>query len=157
MDTTKRSSRNIRLTYAPDDRPRTQRNGQHYHFELVQSGVQCVDSDGEIYEYGQINGVCNFTDCTDACVQNVRLSLLESGRSHGVEFDCRSGECRCLYNEGTLDGHNSRGYERSNRSEYGYGPIDGAKIFRRSRDTYCGRLVGSDFEDANDLSEAAEL
>ncbi|KAL7542023.1 hypothetical protein ACHAWF_007070 [Thalassiosira exigua] len=142
--TTKRSSRSIRRRCAPDHHPRIRRDGQYYRFELVRSGAQCVDTDGEPDQYGQIDGVRDFGDYADACVQNVQADLLESVGFRGVYFDCRPGECRCLYDEGTLDHHNSREFDRASRHEV-------PNRTRRSRDTYCGRLIDSDIMDDDDL------
>ncbi|KAL7554583.1 hypothetical protein ACHAWF_019045 [Thalassiosira exigua] len=150
-DTTRRSSKASRRRCIPNDSPRTRRRGQRYRFELVRSNAKCVDAGNETYEYGQFNRIHTFSDCTKACVRNVRSSLLDSGGFRGVDFDCRSSECRCLYDEGTLDRRNSRRFDRTNRNEQGYGPIDGTKRTRSSRGTYCGKLVGSDFLEADEL------
>lgn len=150
-DTSKRSSKASRRRCVPNDSPRTRRDGQRYRFELVRSNAKCVDADRQTYEYGQFNRIHTFSDCTSACVRNVRPSLLKAGGFRGVDFDCRSSECRCLYDEGTLDRRNSQRFDRTNRREQGYGPIDGTKRTRSSRGTYCGRLVGSDSLAADEL------
>ena len=63
-----------------------------------------------------------------------------------------------MYDEGTLDSRNSRGFDRTNRNEYGYGSIDGARSNRSSRDFYCGKLVGAEFMQEKYLeSDVTEL
>lgn len=138
----------------PDDRPRPVRGGQRFRFNLVKANAQCVDGDDQLYEYGQFNNVYDFTECANVCVKKVSSELIDSGSFQGIDFDCRRNECRCLYDAGTLDRRNSRRFERTNRNEYGYGSIDGARIDRSSRDIYCGKLAGAEIMGSNEFLNA---
>ena len=139
----------------PDNSPRPRNsNLGRFRFNLVRSNAQCVDRDGELYEYGQINHINDFSECADACVNDVSTRLVDSGSFRGIDYDCKRRECRCLYDEGTLSNRNSQDFDRTNRREYGYGPIDGGKS---SRDMYCGKLAGTtavnDFLDSDAVTE----
>ena len=73
-------------------------------------------------------------------MKDVRSSLLDSFR--GYDWDCDSNRCRCLYDRGTLDSRNSGRFDRTNRSERGYGSVDGATFKDRS---HCAKLAGAEF------------
>ncbi|KAL7549711.1 hypothetical protein ACHAWF_012977 [Thalassiosira exigua] len=137
-----------------DERPSLVRNGQRFQFNLVESNARCVDADGDLYEYGQFDYVYSFNDCADACVYNAPTNLIDSGNFQGIDFDCRYNQCRCLYNEGTLNNRNSGGFDSTSRNEYGYGPVTGAKRNRSSRGIYCGKLASAEFLGADELLEA---
>ena len=143
----------------PDNSPRPRHsNLGRFRFNLVRSNAQCVDRDGKLYEFGQINRINDFSECADACVNDVSTRLVDSGSFRGIDYDCKRRECRCLYDEGTLSNRNSRDFERTNRREYGYGPIDGGKS---SRDMYCGKLAGTtainDFLDSDAVTELWDM
>ena len=103
-----------------------------------------VDRDKELYQYGLFRKVYDFSECADACVNDVSRSLLTSGEFQGIEFDCKRNECRCLYNEGTLNSRNSDRFDRTSRSGlYGYGAIEGGRKTSSTKDMYCGKLAGA--------------
>ena len=104
---------------------------------------------------GQWDNVFNFSECANA--KDLRYELIDSVRFWGVDFDCRFNECRCLYDQGTLDRRNSRGFDRTVHNEYGYGSTNGAKRNRSSRDFYCGKLAGAKLMEADKFLEAGVL
>ena len=87
----------------------------------------------------------DFSECANACVNDVSHSLLTSGEFQGIDFDCKRNECRCLYSEGALNSRSDRNqFDRTSHSGlYGYGAIEGAKKTKSSRDFYCGKLAGA--------------
>ena len=119
-------------------------------FNLVGANARCTDEDGQYYEYGQIDDIEDFGQCADACVEDVDPSLLDTFR--GIDFDCGSNTCNCLYDQGTLDRRNSADFDRTSRYEQGYGSITGAN--RGSRGMYCGKLVGAEAMGANEFLNA---
>ncbi|KAL7547700.1 hypothetical protein ACHAWF_010975 [Thalassiosira exigua] len=134
-----------------DRTPRIRRGGQRYRFDLVKSNAQCVDRRDRRYEYGQFRRVRNFEDCADKCVKDVSRSLLDNFR--GIDYDCDSSTCQCLYDSGTLSSRSSNSFDRTNRNNRGTGPIDGTK---RKRGFYCGELVESDAIDEADVAEGSD-
>ena len=119
-------------------------------FNLVGANARCTDEDGQYYEYGQIDDIEDFGQCADACVEDVDSDLLDTFR--GIDFDCGSNTCNCLYDQGTLDRRNSADFDRTSRYGQGYGSITGAN--RGSRGMYCGKLVGADVMGANEFLNA---
>eukprot|EP00571_Detonula_confervacea_P010486 CAMPEP_0172305220 /NCGR_PEP_ID=MMETSP1058-20130122/6552_1 /TAXON_ID=83371 /ORGANISM="Detonula confervacea, Strain CCMP 353" /LENGTH=228 /DNA_ID=CAMNT_0013016749 /DNA_START=93 /DNA_END=779 /DNA_ORIENTATION=- len=126
-----------------DDSPRPVRNGVRYRFKLQKSNAQCVDTRDNLYEYGQFDKIREFSDCADACVEDVHPHLLDFFR--GYDWDCKNQKCRCLYDKGTLDSRNSARFDRTNRVERGRGPIEGTT---KKDSYYCARLSGTEFLDA---------
>lgn len=98
-----------------------------------------------MYQYGEFDGIRDFTECADACVNDVSRSLLTSGEFQGIDFDCGRRKCRCLYSEGALNSRSDRNkFDRTSRSGlYGFGAIEGGEKTRSSRDMYCGKLAGA--------------
>lgn len=125
-----------------DDRPRPVRKGQRFRFKLVDSDAQCVDKRDRLYEWGQFEDVENFSECAELCVNSVPETLATGGSFRGYDFNCRSGTCNCLYDEGTLDNRNSGRFTRTNRNEPGSGSISDTTVKKSS---YCGKLVGAEF------------
>lgn len=123
-----------------DESPRTRHNGNRWRFHLLKSHAKCVDRKDRRYEYGQFDKVREFSQCADACVKDVRSSLLDSLR--GYDWNCEKERCRCLYDKGTLDSRNSGNFDRTNRDERGDGPIEGAT---KSDDYFCAELEGNEF------------
>mmetsp|Transcript_15407 Transcript_15407/g.33376 ORF Transcript_15407/g.33376 Transcript_15407/m.33376 type:complete len:273 (+) Transcript_15407:75-893(+) len=77
-----------------DDSPRPVRNGVRYRFKLQKSNAQCVDTRDNLYEYGQFDKIREFSDCADACVEDVHPHLLDFFR--GYDWDCKNQKCRCV-------------------------------------------------------------
>jgi len=116
-------------------KPKSKRSGESYRFKLEKSDARCLDKDKNRYEYGQFDKVKKFSDCADKCVKDVSSSVLDNFR--GYEWNCKNRECRCLYDEGTLDSRTSDRYDRSNRNNDGEGPI---KKTEKKKDRYCAKL-----------------
>jgi len=135
----KSSSRDNR-SCVDDESPRPHHSDKgRFRFNLVKSNTRCVDRRSNLYEYGQFDKVKEFSDCAEACVNDVRSSLLESFR--GYDWDCKRELCRCLYDRGALDSRNSDRFDRTNRSNSGDGSIEGTED---SRDYYCAKLAGAE-------------
>ncbi|KAL7528676.1 hypothetical protein ACHAWF_002660 [Thalassiosira exigua] len=122
-----------------DRRPRTFRGRRRFIVDLVESNARCVDRRDRPYEYGSFRRVRSFEDCAEYCVKDVPRRLLESFR--GIDFDCNSSSCRCLYDSGSLSNRMRSGFDRVNRNNRGRGPVEGAE---RRRGVYCGKLVESE-------------
>lgn len=127
-----------------DERPRADRNGERFRFNLVKSDAQCVDNRDRNYEWGEYNKVDNFSACAELCVNNTPESLVTGGTFRGYDYDCDSRLCRCLYDAGTLDSRNSGRFERTNRNGTGEGSISDTT---QKRSYYCAKLVGAEFLD----------
>jgi len=118
----------------------------------VKSNARCVDKNRNLYEYGQFDRVKEFSDCAEACVNDVRSKLLDNFR--GYDWDCSNRKCRCLYDKGTLDSRNSGRFDRTNRNESGRGSVEGTE---KKSDYYCAKLAGAElFGDGMDYSEGYE-
>lgn len=82
--------------------------------------------------------VTDTTECAEKCVNTAPESIVTGGTFRGFEFLCDTGQCRCLYDAGTLSTRSSRGYKRTKTNQGGVGPI--AKTVPKS-DRYCAKLV----------------
>ena len=127
----------------PDDRPRPVRNGERFRFNLEGANAVCVDTNGNLYEYGQFNNVDNSSDCGDACVNNVSSDL--SSALLGFDFHCANRICQCLYSSGTLNSQNRGAFDSYDTSLPGKGSISGTTP---SQGFYAFKLVGAESEDA---------
>lgn len=110
-----------------------------FRFNLMESDAKCADMDNNLYEWGQFDKVKEFSECAEACVKDVRTSLLDSFR--GYDWNCREETCHCLYDKGTLDSRNSDGFDRTNRNESGEGSVERTV---RSYDDFCAKLSGAE-------------
>lgn len=96
-----------------------------------------MDRKKRSYQYGQFDKVKKFSDCADRCVKDVSSRVLDAFR--GYEWDCKNRECRCLYDDGTLNGDKRARnmFDRTNRHEDGKGPIERTK---KDKNVYCAKL-----------------
>jgi len=138
----------------PDTSPRPVRDGVRFRIGLVKSDAQCVDSDGQTYETGTYYNVKDFTECAEACVNDVPDRLAVK-RSHfrGIDYDCESQSCSCLYDEGTID-KDTDDFDRSNytnRRRKGSGSI---RRTARAPSHFCGKVAGSRAMDEEFVLEA---
>jgi len=111
-------------------------------FWWVRTPKKRVDEDDDLYEYGEFKNVKKFSDCAEACVNDVRSELLDGFR--GYDYICGEDKCRCLYDKGTLNSRNGSSFYRTNRNEYGYGSVSGSE---KEKDCYCAKLSGADLFD----------
>ena len=99
---------------------------------------------GEFFNGGLSLASCAFPVLPIPFPHNTLNSLVNGGSFRGIDFDCRYSECRCLFDQGTLDSRNSGDFDRTERNQNGYGSIDGARSTKRSSDIYCGKRVGAE-------------
>jgi hypothetical protein len=131
----------------PDDQSRPVIDGQRFRLNLVMSNTRCTDEDGQLYEYGQFDDMSGFREWAHACVKDVHSELNELGSFRGIDFNYRYNECRCPYDEGSLDRRDSRSFDSTERDGYGYVSIGGARS-DRTTDIYCAKLVEANFLEA---------
>ncbi len=136
-------------------------DGKEFLFKWNETYGSCVDYDGRLYEYGEFDDVASFTDCAEACLQDVDEKFTKTKVLRGIDYVCESekdgnyyyeGKCRCLYESGTL-GKNSRAVKKTHFDEIGFagegvGPVNGTSTEeeRSSTDkaykTLCVAVVG---------------
>jgi len=144
-------------------RPRPVHNGERFRFNLLtissaynnKSG-SCQNINKLSYEYGMFINVTDFSDCASKCVQDTPDELVSYGTLYGsfrgYEYNCLSKECRCLYDENTLNVDNSDNFDivvgkyNTESGIFGSGEIDSviSKV-----GYYCGKLVSGGDDDDN--------
>lgn len=127
----------------PDDRPRPVREGVRFRFDLKGENSVCTDTNGNLYEYGQIDNVDNSSQCAEACVNDILVSSL-FGELLGFDFGCTDRICRCLYPNGALNSQNTGEFDSYNTNYAGTGAIAGTMA---KNSFYAFKLVGADGED----------
>mmetsp|Transcript_19092 Transcript_19092/g.34410 ORF Transcript_19092/g.34410 Transcript_19092/m.34410 type:complete len:200 (+) Transcript_19092:136-735(+) len=133
----------------PDTRPQTQSktaDKTRFRFNYEKSDVVCADKDGITYEVGEFDKVNDSDQCAEMCTNDTTTFLANVIR--GFNYDCDARTCQCLYDEGTIvsnsNGNNAKKFDYTNypdRTRKGIGSI---KNFRRSRGSYCFKLVGAE-------------
>ena len=93
--------------------------------------TECVDSTGEPFEYGTIEGVYPSIDtpgggCSTMCVEGYGRAeakgcnqLPPAQDLVGFEYDCEQATCKCLYQVGTLNDYYSKCFDDMNTSNQG--------------------------------------
>ena len=127
-------------------------NGSRFKFNLSGTNKLCTDQNrGRTYSHGTFKDVRSFESCATKCVEEGPIDLINNGSFRGIDFDCYLYECRCLFDQGELNTRNTYVFDRTSRSQQGYGSID--RNGGRSEDGfYCGTLVG--FMEAEEFLQA---
>lgn len=116
------------------------RGGRRFDLRLVRTHAQCTDRSHNLYQWGQFNGVRTFEDCASRCVNRPSQSVVNSNSFRGIDFDCDTQQCRCLYDRGFLSTRsNRRRFARTNRRERGSGRIAGGRT-NNGNFFLCGRI-----------------
>ncbi|KAL9181015.1 hypothetical protein ACHAXT_009820 [Thalassiosira profunda] len=127
-----------------DTDPTVKRGEYEYDFDLAFRNAQCLDDEDERYEYGAFYNVFEFSDCASACVNGIKPELkpteamLQNFR--GFDWDCENNECRCLYDNGTLNDWLAMIFDDINIDEELVG--EGAVFDGLDKDDwYCGNIT----------------
>ena len=93
--------------------------------------TECVDSTGEPFEYGTIEGVYPSIDtpgggCSTMCIEGYGRAEARGCSQRppttelvGFEYDCEQATCKCLYQVGTLNDYYSKCFDDINTSNQG--------------------------------------
>ena len=113
------------------------RNHRSFNFRLQGShNRKCADHHKQLYEYGQFRHVGSFDSCAKTCVDRVPNSALNHFR--GIDFNCNAKLCNCLFDKGTLNNRNSRGFNNVvTRNLNGRGR---ARNLRHANNFVCGSV-----------------
>eukprot|EP00986_Skeletonema_menzelii_P021088 scaffold33169_cov166-Skeletonema_menzelii.AAC.1 len=110
-----------------------QDQGQNYEmtFFPTKYNTECVDSTGEQFEYGTIEGVNPSIDtpgggCSNFCIKGYGRAEARGCYQRppvselvGFEYDCEQATCKCLYQVGTLGDQYSECFDDMNASNQG--------------------------------------
>ena len=131
----------------PKDHPRPVRDDHRCHLKQVKSHAQCVDDDGQRCEYGQFDDVLDLSECANACVKMYdpnSSTCVASEVSTLMAVSTSAAACviKVLWTVTAA----------KDLTDPTAISMDMAQSMDRS--TYCGKLVGAKFMEANEILEA---
>eukprot|EP01082_Thalassiosira_pseudonana_P009050 g8119.t1 g8119 contig27:231656-232371(+) len=90
---------------------------------LIKSNSLCADRSGKEYSYGGFDSQTTLDQCFNSCAVDKALFL---SRMVGVDWNCGTGACDCLYEAFTLNNNDCKGFDRCHNVYMGSGQVEGS-------------------------------
>lgn len=127
----------------PDDIPWYTYRGKDYIFTRMKYNSVCVDSTGEQYENGKIEGVYPPIDdpnggCGKLCIEGYGrgqargCTSMKPNHLVGFNYNCDENACYCLYESGTWNGDSTPCFDSIDTDYDGEGDVAGTEVQRGS-------------------------